>query len=131
MPAFHAFTGSDNTGRFSRIGKTTWLQVYIKADKNVVDALTKLLEVTDVTDNLISVLARFVCAAYAPKDIKIVSIPELRWYLFYKHMAESDKLPPTIGALKQHIHRVHIQATVWGQANVAHQQFLDPLNHGF
>ena len=24
LPAFHAFTGADNTGRFSRIGKSTW-----------------------------------------------------------------------------------------------------------
>ena len=28
LPAFHAFTGAVNTGRFSRIGKATWLQVY-------------------------------------------------------------------------------------------------------
>ena len=26
LSAFHAFTGADNTGRFSRIGKSTWLQ---------------------------------------------------------------------------------------------------------
>jgi len=31
LPAFHAFTGADNTGRFSHIGKVTWLQVYMKA----------------------------------------------------------------------------------------------------
>jgi len=33
LPAFHAFTGADNTGRFSRIGKATWLQVYTKAER--------------------------------------------------------------------------------------------------
>ena len=31
LPAFHAFSGADYTGRFSRIGKATWLQVYLKA----------------------------------------------------------------------------------------------------
>jgi len=33
LPAFHAFTGADNTGRFSRINKATWLQVYMKAER--------------------------------------------------------------------------------------------------
>lgn len=47
-------------------------------------------------------------------------------------MAESDKLPPTLGALKQHVLRVHIQAKVWGQASVALQDpQLDPLQNGY
>jgi len=44
----------------------------------------------EVTDGLLSTLAGFVCAAYAPKGITIKMIPELRWHLFTKHMAESD-----------------------------------------
>ncbi|PIK38665.1 hypothetical protein BSL78_24487 [Apostichopus japonicus] len=130
LPAFHAFLGADNTGRFSRIGKATWLQVYLKADGEVVKALQMLSDATEDTDDLLSTLATFVSAAYSPKGIQIASIPELRWHLFCKHMAESDKLPPTPGALKQHILRVQIQATVLGQASVA-QQFLDSLKHGF
>ncbi len=73
----------------------------------------------EVTDSIQSAIAKFVCAAYCPKGIQIFNIPELRWYLFCKHMAESVKLPPTIGALKQHILRVHLQASVWGQACIA------------
>ena len=46
-------------------------------------------------------------------------------------MAESNRLPPTLGALKQHILRVHIQASIWGQASIAQQEFLDPLQNGF
>ena len=46
-------------------------------------------------------------------------------------MAESDKLPPTLGALKQHVLRAHIQARVWGQAHIAQQEFLDPLQNGY
>jgi len=34
LPAFHAFTGADNIGRFYRVGKATWLQVYMQADKD-------------------------------------------------------------------------------------------------
>ncbi len=86
---------------------------------------------TCATDGIQSAIAKFVSAAYCPKGIQIFIIPELRWYLFCKHMAESVKLPPTIGALKQHILRVHLQASVWGQASIAQQIFLDPLQNGY
>ena len=101
-------------------------------DEGVINALQMLEEEEEVTDGLLSTLAGFVCAAYAPTGITIKMIPELRWHLFTKHMAEIDKLPPTIGALKQHILRVHIQARMWGQAAIAHQDAqLDPLENGY
>ena len=47
-------------------------------------------------------------------------------------MAQSDKLPPTLGALRQHVMRVHIQARVWGQASITLQDpQLDPLQNGY
>ena len=76
-------------------------------------------------------LAAFVCSVYCPKGLNIESIPELRWHLFCKHMAESTKLPPILGALKQHTLRVRVQCNVWGQCDVFHQKFLDPLQNGF
>ena len=131
LPAFHAFTGADNTGKLSRVGKATWLQVYLKTGEDVINSLQMLSDATEVTEDVISTLGTFVSAAYSPKGIQIKTIPELRWHLFCKHMAESDKLPPTLGALKQHILRAHIQAIVWGQASIAWQEFLDPLQNGF
>ncbi|KAK5907200.1 hypothetical protein CesoFtcFv8_005077 [Champsocephalus esox] len=132
LPAFHAFTGADNTGRFSRIGKATWLQIYLKADKDIINALQMLLDEAEVAEGMLSTLASFVCAAYSPKGINIKTIPELRWHLFCKHRAESDKLPPTLGALKQHILRVHVQTRVWAQAAIALQDpQLDPLHNGY
>ncbi|KAI4810949.1 hypothetical protein KUCAC02_013876 [Chaenocephalus aceratus] len=81
---------------------------------------------------MLSTLASFVCAAYSPKGINIKTIPELRWHLFCKHRAESDKLPPTLGVLKQHILRVHVQTRVWAQAAIALQDpQLDPLQNGY
>ena len=62
FPAFHAFTGADNTGRFSRIGKATWLQVYIKADRDVISSLQMLSTEAEVTQTMLANLARFVCA---------------------------------------------------------------------
>ena len=54
-------------------------------------------------------LASFVCVTYSPKGIYIKSISKLWWHLLCKHMAESDKLPPTLDALRQHVLIIHIQ----------------------
>ena len=108
LPAFHCFTG-----HFSHVGKAIWLQAYLGTDEDVINAL-KMQEEAEVINGLLSTLAEFVCSANAPQGITIKMIPELRWHLFTNHMTESDRLPPTIGALKQHILRCHIQARVWG-----------------
>jgi len=113
LHVFHAFTGADNVGRFSGLGKTMWFQQYMKVDRKVISALMKLTEEGDVTQDVKDALAKFVCLLYCPKGIHITSIPDLRWHLFCKHLAESSKLPPTAGSLEQHIERVHVQARVW------------------
>ena len=91
-----------------------------------------LCDDTGVTENFLqSTLARFVCTAYCPKGLQISSIPELLWHIFCKYMAESEKPPSTMGALKQHILRTHVQARVWGQAAHPKQIPLDPLQNGY
>lgn len=131
LPAFHAFSGADNTGRFAGIGKATWLKIYLLADDDIIEALRMLGNDSEVTEKWQKSLARFVCAAYSPKGINIRSIPELRWHMFCKYMADSDKLPPTVGALKQHILRAHAQARVWDQAAIPQQELLGPLENGY
>ncbi len=59
LPAFHAFTGADNTGRFYRIGKATWLQAYMKATPDVISSLQMLSTEADVTETMLSTLASF------------------------------------------------------------------------
>src|SRR6218665_3940320 len=85
------------------------MQEHMKADRNVISSLQMLSTEAEVTDTPLANLASFVCAAYSPKGIYIYTISELRWYLFCKHIAKSDKLPFTLGALRQHVLRVHIQ----------------------
>ena len=131
LPVFHAFTGAENVGRFSGVGKPKWFQHHIKAERNIVKALMKLPEDDDLTQEVKDILASSVCLAYCPKGIQIASIPDLRWHLFCKHLAESNKLPPTTGALEEHIERVRVQSRVWCQATVMWQQLFDPLKHGY
>ena len=126
----HAFTGADTTGRFNGIGKQTWFKLFLDTE-DVVDALRTLCSTADISDEIQLTLEQFVCTAYRPKGINISRIPELRWYMFCKYMVESLKLPPTLGALKQHILRAHVQARIWGQATVYQQALLDPLENGY
>src|SRR6218665_1670872 len=108
--ALPAFTGADNTGRFSHIGKATWMQVHMKADRNVISSLQIISTEAEVTDTMLANMAGFVCAAYSLQGIYIYNISELRLHLFCKHMEESDKLSFTLGAMRQHVLRVHFEA---------------------
>ena len=76
LPAFHAFTGTDNIGRFSRIGKATGMQVYMKADRNVISSLQMLSTEVEVNDTMLANLASFVCVAYTPPTAS-ASMPSL------------------------------------------------------
>jgi len=46
-------------------------------------------------------------------------------------MAENEQLPPNLGALKQHMLRARVQATVLGQAAIPQQELLDRLENGY
>ena len=131
LPALHAFSGSDTVGKFNQLGKAMWLKIFMKSGSDTIGALEQLLIVNETRAQQLAMLASFVCDAYCPKGIEINIIPELLWYMFCKYMADSNMLPPTAGALKQHIIRVHIQASVWGQASIAQHEFLDPLQKEF
>ena len=65
LPIFNAFTGADNIGKFSGIGKTKWFQQYMKADIDLPRALMKLPVEGDPTQE---VKDRF----FAPIDILAV-----------------------------------------------------------
>ena len=64
----------------------------------------------DLTQEMKDKLAKFVCSMCCPKGVHITSIPDLRWYLFWKQLAESNKLLPTLGALEEHIKHVWLQS---------------------
>ena len=131
LHVFHAFTGADNIGKFSGIGKAKWFQQYIRANVDLPRALMKLPLECDLAQDVRDTLIKFVCSVYCPKGVVITSIPELRWHLFCKQLAESNRLPPTLGALDEHIKRVRLQSRIWNQATAMLQQPFDPLEYGY
>ena len=112
LPGFHAFTGCDTTGRFSGKGKQTCWKTFLKASKGVVTAFSNLGTVRQpsVEDN--ALFEEFVCRLYQPKT-KENRLSRLRWNMFKQSQAEAERLPPTSGALRQHILRAHYQCIIW------------------
>ena len=131
LPSVHAFSGADCVGRFAKVGKIKWFHKFLQASDDVMKAFLALSENHAISDEVVSSLAEFVCAVYCPKGVNITNIADLRWHLFCRNMAESDRLPPTFEALRQHILRAHVQARVWGQCHMSKQVFVDPLQNGF
>ena len=116
---FHAFTGSDVCGKFIHKGKTTWWKAYNNGNEELYDALISLGDYTKISDETFAVLERLVSEVYSQTSRKITTIPEIRYWLFSKKSLESEKLPPTRGALKEHILRACYQTSVWAQADIA------------
>ncbi|CAH3016307.1 unnamed protein product, partial [Porites evermanni] len=118
LPAFHALTGADVTGSFSGKGKATCWDEFDNASTPILQALANLG------------LEQLVCRMYQPKtDIKTVKA--LRWSLFKKNQAESERLPPTQAALHQAILRAHYQLLVWNNDHVANPVLPSPEGYGW
>ena len=116
LVGFHAFSDADVTGRFARIGKQTWFKHFMEAGAEVHEAFSKICRDDHLSEDSEKILERFVCAVYSPKGINIPCLLELHWHLFCKYIAESEKLPSTVAALRQHILRAHVQSRVLWKA---------------
>ncbi len=129
----HALSGCDTTGRFNYIGKPTWFHHFCKAPPYIIEALSKLGSPDELTAEVISAIAEFVCMIYTPKSVNTIftQIYELRYFLYCSKTVESDRLPPTMGALKPCVRRAHIQGSKWGQSDIDMQQKLDPCKNGY
>ena len=131
LPAFHAFSGADNTGCFAGKGKSSCWRAFMEADREIINALSGLGGASAIpSDDIMASIEKFVCQLYLPKT-EMCSVKELRWWLFRKKQAQSERLPPTQAALKQAILRAHYQLLVWNNDVVANPSLPSPENFGW
>ena len=91
----------------------------MKCGSDIVGALKQLLVAANETsERQMTMLASFVCDAYCPNGIEIRCMS-------CRQMAESNRLPPTSGTLKQEILSIHVQA------RICDNRTLSPLQNGF
>ena len=88
----HAFSGADITGSMSGKGKISCWHAINNAESFVHEAFCKLGHVP-LEDSTRNVIERYVCLFYQP-GTTIDRLTELRWWMFRRKQAESNKLPP-------------------------------------
>ena len=131
LMGFHAFTGSDTTGRFAGKSKGTCFKTFTSASDNVLLALASLgtkeaLPSLDITE----ALEEFVCRIYSPRTTH-KKTSDLRWHMFSQKHCEGERLPPTLGSLEPHIWRAHYVAIIWKRAGEPQPQLPSAVDYGW
>ena len=102
----------------------------MEADDEITDCLSQLgITASIPSDDTMALIEKLVCQLYLPKT-EMSSVSEVRWWLFRKKQAQSERLPPTHAALRQAILRAHHQALVWNNDVVANPTLPSPENDG-
>ena len=113
----HSFTGCDTVETFSNISKAMWIRSFLNNDADIIKSLSQMpLAVTE------SVFVHIYSRQIGYNE----DLSALRYRLFRKISANTEKLPPTRGALIQHLYRSHVQARRGDTLNE-----VDPLEYGF
>ena len=107
LPGFHAFSGA-----FYKNGKRSCWKIYKEGDPDILKAFGSLGTNDNIDEDIVRGLEKFVCKIFYPKT-KLVEVSELRKWLFRKEQSQSERLPPTMGAILQIILRSHYQNLVW------------------
>ena len=103
LSGFHAWSGADVTGSFAGKGKLACWKAFLEADSVCVDALADLGGTSQPLPSTLAATEKVVCLLYFP-GTQISSAKEHRWFLFRRKQAESERLSPTMAALKQAIY---------------------------
>ena len=104
IPAFHALTGCGTTSGFAGRGKRTAWSVWNKFE-DVTPTLSVLAQTSTAhIDGILPTIERFVILTY-DKEIPDDSVNKARQTLFTQKGREIENIPPTKGALRQHVVR--------------------------
>ncbi|KAK3740142.1 hypothetical protein QZH41_020119 [Actinostola sp. cb2023] len=128
--ALHAISGADNTGSFSGKGKLAFWKVFNNVEETIISELEKLGTTVTPTAETIASIETFVCQLYLPMTT-FTKVKELRWWLFKKKQAQSERLPPTQAALHEAILRAHYQLIVCNHDRAPNPELPPPESYGW
>ena len=108
LVALHNFYGADWGGKFCGKSKKTWIKAFIDLEEAdpILDAFAGLGEQTLNSEkhaDLFKLIELFICKVYLSNGP--LTLPALRWHLFCTKCLQGELLPPTRGALWQHLLR--------------------------
>ena len=128
---FHALTGCDTVSSFRGRGKKTAWSAWM-AYPAVTDAFVSLLsQPVEISPEVLHIIERFVVLMYS-KTCTLSRVNEARKELFAQSGRSIDNIPPTQGALLQHIKRAVYQAIyIWAQALKPSLDLPSPKDWGY
>ena len=106
--------------------------MFQEADESILKALGNIGQEEQPDDEIKEEIETLVCKMYLPKtDMYIATVIELRWFLFRKKQAQSDRSPPTQAALHQlAILCTHFQLMVWNKDIVPNPELPSSGDYG-
>ena len=119
QPIAEALGSARTAALLAFLGKerpTCWKE-FEETNESILRSLANLGKDEKPDEETLDEIKEFVCQLYQPKAT-IKTVKELRWLLFKKRQAESDRLPPTKAALHQAILQAHYQLMVWNNDRV-------------
>lgn len=131
LPFFHAFTGCDVVSAFRGKGKKTAWQTW-NVCPDVTSVFSKLSkypsEMSEVDQDI---LEMYVIALY-DKSSPTSNINDARLDLFARKQRSYDSIPPTRGALVEHIKRAtYMAGCIWGQSVSCNMSIVSPGGFGW
>ena len=130
LPGLYVFSGADIIGSFVGKGKGTCWNAFEKTSEDILRALKSLGCSQRVPDENFLLLVKFVCRLYCSNS-RVSTVAELRWLLFKKNQATSEKLLPTRDVLHQAILRAHYPCMPWANDVIPNPDIPSPSEYGW
>lgn len=131
LPVFHAYTGCDTVSFFSTKGKKSAWDTWAAFEEVTPTFLNLSCGPVELPDEDVAVLERFTILLY-DRTSDLTDIDEARKEMFTKKGRAMESIPPTRGALIQHIKRAVYQGGhCWGQATAVAQKLPPPDDWGW
>ena len=128
MIALHTLTGCDVTGKFRGKSKSPWVKGFLQADTETIEYFKDFPSYENAETN-IRIFETFVCSIFCPGS-SITDLSSARW-MVWTQTKNVDRLPPTIGALKEAVKRGWYASKVLGQSHVLIQDLPDICESGW
>ena len=100
---------------------------FLNVNEDIVRGMAKLDTTLTPSEETMKAIEKFACELNVPKT-PLSTLKDIRWWLFRKKQAQSERLPTTRGTLREAVVRAHYRAMVWNNDIVANPDIPSPKN---
>jgi hypothetical protein len=123
----HCFTGCDSVSALYGKGKKKALKLLVK-NRSFCEVFQRLGGSYEVTEDMMTVLEKFVCKLYGLHDCSEVNQARHRMFCLGK---SELMMPPNKDSLLCHVQRANYQASIYKQSLVQMPSHPPPVGHGW